>query len=275
MSRLLSANFMRVKRSWAFWLCIVFMTGLALFMQFVNYRQVQQGNAPDLESELFAYVPFVSILAAVFVSLFTGTEYSDGTMRNKVVIGHSRTAIYLSNLVTAAVCVAVMSIVYLAVYSAAGMIIVGGFKAGAGTILVQVLCSLVLAAAFASIFTLMSLLNQNKAVSAVLCMLLALGILFTGSYTNGVLEEPEFIGGYYVDENGEMHEQEETKNPRYVEGTERKVYEFANDFLPGGQSIQIAGGGAAEPWKLMGYSGVITVIITAAGIRAFKRKDLR
>ncbi len=275
MSRLLSANFMRVRRSGVFWLCTGFMAGLALIVQFFNYREILQGLSPALESDMFAYVPFVSIVAAVFVSLFSGTEYSDGTIRNKVVIGHSRTAVYLSSLITTAVCAVVMCLIYLAVYSITGLMAVGSFTAGAEVILKQILCSLALAAAFASIFTLMTLLNQNKAVAAVLCVLLAFVLLFSGSYVNNRLREPEFNSSYYMDESGVMQEAEKTKNPRYLEETERKIYEFANDFLPGGQSIQIASGGAAEPWKLTGYSGVILAAVTAAGIRTFKRKDLR
>lgn len=275
MSRLLSANFMRVMRSWVLRFCALFMAGLALAMQFFNYRDMQAGSETVLESDLFAFIPFAGIAAAVFASLFLGTEYSDGTIRNKVVIGHSRLAIYLSNLITSAACAAVMCLVYLAVYSVSGIIAVGSFTAGAGVILKQVLCSLVLSAAFSAVFTMMAMLNQNKAASAVLSVLLAFVLLFAGSYTANMLEEPEFTGGYYMDETGTLHEAEKTKNPRYLEGTEREIYQFANDFLPGGQSIQIASGGAAEPWKLMGYSGVIVAVITAAGVGAFKRKDLR
>lgn len=275
MSRLLSANFMRIKRSGVFWLCTAFMAGLALVVQYFNYREICKGLSPALESDLFAYVPFSGIVAAVFISLFLGTEYSDGTIRNKVVIGHSRTSIYLSNLITTAVCAVVMCVIYLAVYSLVGIAAVGSFTAGAGELLKQVLCSLALASAFDAIFTLMALLNQNKAAAAVLCVLLAFVLLFAGSYTNNRLAEPEFDGGYYMDETGVLQEAEETKNPRYLDGTERKIYEFANDFLPGGQSIQIASGGAPEPWKLMGYSGVILAVVTAAGIRAFGRKNLR
>ena len=38
--------------------------------------------------------------AVRFCQPFIGTEYSDGTIRNKIVVGHSRSTIYLANLLT-------------------------------------------------------------------------------------------------------------------------------------------------------------------------------
>lgn len=56
----------------------------------------QSGYPTALDDRFFAYSFFIGILSAIFCSLFTGTEYSDGTIRNKIVVGHSRISIYLS-----------------------------------------------------------------------------------------------------------------------------------------------------------------------------------
>lgn len=275
MNRLLSANFMRLKRSKVFWICAAAMAGFAVAMEWVNYGEIKEGIEVTLEGKLLVYSTFVSVAIAAFVSLFLGTEYSDGTIRNKVVIGHSRTAIYLSNLITAAVSAMAMCLAYLAVYSLVGVAAIDRFTAEPKAILTQILCSLVLAVAFSAILTLLAMINQNKAVSAVICVLLAFGLLFAGSYIGNRLDEPEYYSGYYMDEAGTLQEGPQEKNPRYLSGTERKVYQFANDFLPGGQQIQLASGGAEKPWKLMGYSVVITMTVTDAGVVIFKRKDLR
>lgn len=275
MNRLLSANFMRLKHSKIFWICMAAMAGFALITQWYNYEDVKDGLEPVLESELLVYASFVSIAISAFAALFLGTEYSDGTIRNKVVIGHSRAAIYFSNLVTTAAASLAMCLAYLVVYSLTGIVAVGSFKAEPQVILLQILCSLVLAVTFSSIFTLLAMIDQNKAVSAVVCILLAFGLLFAGSYIYNRLEEPEYYSGYYVDESGTMQQGEPEKNPKYLSGTQRQVYAFANDFLPGCQQIRLASGEADQPWKMMGYSVIITVVTTAAGILIFKRKDLR
>lgn len=78
-----------------------------------------------------------------------------------------------------------------------------------------------------------------------------------------------------MDESGQLQLGEPEKNPRYLSGTKRQVFLFADDFLPGGQQLQIGSGGAGEPWKLMGYSVIITAGVTAAGVLLFRRKDLK
>ncbi len=275
MNKLIAANFMRLKKSKVFWACIGFMSGFAVMMQIFNYRDMLEGTELTLESDLFVFATFIGIAAAVFASLFIGTEYSDGTIRNKVIIGHNRRDIYLSNFITAAAVSMTMCIAYMAVYSLIGVGLIGKFTSDLKMILVQLLCVLVLSAACAAIFTLLAMLNHNKAASSVICVLLAFGILFAGSYIHNRLEEPETYEGYYMDESGQLQLGEPEKNPRYLSGTKRQVFLFADDFLPGGQQLQIGSGGAAEPWKLMGYSVIITAGVTAAGVLLFRRKDLK
>ena len=53
-----------------------------------------------LEGQFFEYAAFIGILAAAFISLFLGTEYSNGAIRNKVAVGHSRLSIYFAGLIT-------------------------------------------------------------------------------------------------------------------------------------------------------------------------------
>ena len=46
------------------------------------------------------FVLMSGVVLSAFCSLFVGAEYSDGTIRNKIAVGHSRAAVYLANLVT-------------------------------------------------------------------------------------------------------------------------------------------------------------------------------
>ena len=84
MSRLLAAGFTRLKKSKIFWLLMVMMFALGIFFPVSQYNSMQKYNTSGtLDSPFFSHVMFMGILTAVFCSLFIGTEYSDGTIRNK------------------------------------------------------------------------------------------------------------------------------------------------------------------------------------------------
>ena len=101
MTKLLSANFFRLKKNKCFWVCMIFMLAAGVFFPVMRYVDMQKsGTVNTLDNGFFACALFIGVLASVFCSLFIGTEYSDGTIRNKVVVGQKRSAIYLSNLIT-------------------------------------------------------------------------------------------------------------------------------------------------------------------------------
>lgn len=82
MSRLLCADFAKLKKNRFFWLCIIGMIGFGLFMKIMEYITMQQyaDEAPPLDSMLSVYSMVIGFLTPAFVSLFVGTEYSDGDL---------------------------------------------------------------------------------------------------------------------------------------------------------------------------------------------------
>ena len=95
MSRLLNAGFSRLKKSKCFRGFMIFMFLFGGYIKIAEfYNQEKYNTSIPLDSGLFVYVTVIGILLAAFISLFIGTEYNDGTIRNKLVIGHTRSAIY-------------------------------------------------------------------------------------------------------------------------------------------------------------------------------------
>ena len=89
MTRLLGANFACMKKSRNFHSCMAFMASCGLFMAGMSYYMLcKSGHGIPLENMCFGYANLMGFAAAVFISLFLGTEYSDGTIRNKLTVGH-------------------------------------------------------------------------------------------------------------------------------------------------------------------------------------------
>ena len=80
-----------------------------------------------------------------------------------------------------------------------------------------------------------SCLIHNRAISAVISLILIIGVLFTGYYLNDQLNNPEFFDAYNSD--GLLIENAQ-RNPNYVGGTQRVIYEILYDANPMGQMIE-------------------------------------
>ena len=274
MSKLLSAGFIRLRKDKIFWIALIFMFGAGVFFPVMRYIDMQKsGYINNIDNGFFACALFIGVVMAAFCSLFIGTEYSDGTIRNKVVIGQKRTSIYLSNLIICALVSVVMCAAFFIAYLCIGIPLLGFFEMDIKQVLLFTLAVFVLAIAFASIFTLISMLNHNKAITAVVCILLAFLLLFAGAQFNKMLNEPETNMGLMMTDNGQ--EYQEIPNPNYLEGGERKVVQFLYDFVPGGQALQCVSLEANNITVLPAYSLIIIVLTTGFGVFFFKKKELK
>ncbi len=279
MSRLLCADFAKLKKNRFFWLCIIGMVGFGLFMKIMEYITMQQyaDEAPPLDSMLSVYSMVIGFLTAAFVSLFVGTEYSDGTIRNKIIIGHSRAAIYFSNLITCSAAGFFMCLAYLLPALAAGIPLCGIKTADFRYLAGMILCSFIMTLAFASLCTLVGMLCQNKAMTAVITIL-SVCLLFVASvYISAKLNEPETypeISAFADD--GSVIDDRDVPNPGYVRGTQRQIYEFLDEFLPTGQSVILTRGDKDASFLLMSaYSAGITAVAAGIGIFIFRKRDIK
>ena len=75
-----------------------------------------------------------------------------------------------------------MCAAFMLVYVAVGIPLIGTFTLEIKYILLYIGAALLMSTAFASIFTMLAMLNQNKAVVAVSCILFAFISLFAGQH---------------------------------------------------------------------------------------------
>lgn len=279
MRNLLSANLHRLRKSRVFWGCEIVSIVYAVFLSWVLYMDMKSnGFDHPLDTGLCQYIVYSGIILAVFCSLYLGSELGDGTVRNKVAAGHRRSHIYLASLLTCGIASLIMALSYLAIYLAISVPCLLPLEADTGTVAAILASSLVLALAYCAIYTLIAMLNSNKAVVSTVCILLAFILFFTGIIIRQRLDEPEsFEIAEYDEETGETIYTGQMENIKFLSSPSRQIYEFLDNFLPGGQGLRLSGMMMPEltfDWVLPLYSLGIVILCTGAGLVLFTRKDL-
>ena len=277
MTRLLGANFACMKKSRNFHSCMAFMASCGLFMAGMSYYMLyKSGHGIPLENMCFGYANLMGFAAAVFISLFLGTEYSDGTIRNKLTVGHKRYAVYLAGLIINLAGVLLINAVYVGALLLVGIPLFGGFHpAEPSVLLTMALLTVFMDASYTAVFTMCSMLNRNRASMTAVSIMSVLILTIVSGYIRSRLNEPKMFEPYtYMTEEGYEFHKEAEVNPYYLEGTEREVYVFLNDFLPCSQGIQIENQDRGHEWQRSLYSCLIVMVSTGTGILLFNRKDI-
>ena len=276
MPKLLRANFSRLLHDRAFRLLSALMVSFGTSMAVVNAVHAQQdGEIWVMDYTIFIYVILAPIVNAVLTALFIGNEHSSGTMRNKRIAGHRRGIIYLANLLVCICAGICLCLAFALPQAAVGLLLKGEMNAAPVTILLYVGLSFALMIAFTALFALIAMLCQNKSHTTAGCILLTFALLFAGVYISSTLEEPEYLAAYSYTENGVTVEEPEQRNPYYITGMKRQVYEFLQDLTPGGQVIQVSEMGVKKPVMLAVYDGLILLFVTGFGLIFFRREDLK
>lgn len=262
MIKLLVANFFRAVKNKLFW-CLCGATALVSLIMIVS--AMLSGSAP-IDGVICMCVVAVEIAAAVFISIFFGTEYGDGTIRNKLVVGHDRRQIYFANLLTAVVCGLVMTAAYILPVVILGFPLVGLPSVTA----IQVMAvGIVTLFAFCSLFTMVSMMYSNKAGATVINLVLAFLLLAAASFLLSILNAPEYYT-VFTDEGQEL-----VRNSNYIDGVARTILQALCDLLPSGQAMQFIQGISSPLWVFPLYSVGVCATCTAVGAVVFYKKDIK
>ena len=239
-------------------LCAASMAALAAVMALIQYSGMEY--TVSIDRVIFLPMAFYGIAGAALISIFTGEDFGDGAMRNKLASGGDRGAVYMAGLVTAwAACAAV----YLLTMLVSVVMGLSLFETNvtAGKIAGYLLLGLLTCFAYGSIFYMLSMLCGNRVVGITVSMLLAFGMLFLCLHTNMVLVQEQYKNG--------------TLNPTYVSGFKRTVYEFLHDLNPSGQAAQLSAMTCLSVLRFV-LTDLLWVIVSAVlGKRLFRRMDVR
>lgn len=286
MNKLLSAEFLRLFKSLIFKMCLLFSGGLGVFMVLMRWWDVKKHSAEyaklgveysNADGLIFVGGLYLIFAIAVFISVFVGTEYSDGTIRNKLIAGHTRSSIYFSKFVVCAVADIMIHILCIVVVLILGNLLINGTTMTIKEIVAFTMVSTIIMLALTAFLLLLTMSIQSKAVGAIVCLLVVFIMMVSALSIEQRLEAPEYYDAYsYPDEDtGEMISVDKEKNPKYLSGTKREVYEFLNNFIPVSQLYQIVRNISDNVNVIMIYDCLIIIITTGVGIAIFKKKDLK
>ena len=280
MRKLLSANFSRLWRSKIFWVleALSAILGAVFYiLAIINTKNIGE-NWYLSSGNYYFYIGLVSIgaIMAVFSAFYIGSEYDQGTIRNKLNVGCTRNSIYLANLIIVVTASVLFTITHIAVSVVVGLPFLGGLMWEAlapigwriPTAIVMLLC-------YTAFFTFIAMQDSNKSRSIIISFVFALVIIIGGFYFYNALQQPEFTTRMVMQEDGSFLRQEGVPNNKYLRGAVRTVYTFIEACIPSAQGLNIARSeGVFNPLAII-CQLCVTILTTAAGVALFKKKDIK
>lgn len=288
MYKLLNASFSRLRKNKIFLGLVILTIIIAVFMlvsEYLNnikYSSVFGISSNTTDILLTNFINIIGFFIAIFTSLFVGAEYSDGTIRNKIVAGHSRKNIYLSNLIVSILVGIFLELIYLIIVSIVSIPIFGLVQMSFLQLAVILLDIIMIIIVYSSIFNFIALICSNITISTVSSLLLIL-IMFVID----MLLSPTANSTEYIQKNKVMDEQgnityEIVKNEDYPGKIIQTTCKTIINFNPVNQAIEISGNKInmnEEDFNNMKvyplYSLGLIIIITAIGIYLFNIKELK
>ena len=240
MLNLLKSDFYKLGKARYFWVCLILTMTLAagtVFLMDFTYKmageqmaqQVEQKQqamdenginvttqgVPASREELSASRQIVAFFAgnttlilAVLISLFVGSEFNHGTIKNIASKNYSRSQIYASKLAAGVLCGILFTFIYAAVSMATATILWGFGNVAAGfwpDALKSVGLELLLTCAFVSIFVMFSMLiRQNGgSLAANICFLefVSLIVMLGEMLVKKISGKEIILSNYLIDTN--------------------------------------------------------------------------
>ena len=233
----------------------------------------------------------------VLVSLKTGREFSDGTIRNKLYTGHRKTAVFLSEIVSAAV----MAFFCDMAFMIPTVICAGSFfftmpPVSCLFLLGEILLFFTVWGIFSAVLTMLAA-NRAVGVVAAMAVMLAFAVLnpaLRGYYYNTDPAEIMETDIEHTEDGNVYAVKKSVRNPWYIDGIPKILVDIEHEADPFSRSYNICHYGyihypekavqadfdtQAEIERQGRYDDVVLIltgaVLTAAGSVIFRRKDLK
>ena len=269
MYKLLKAGFFRVKKDIIFWLFIFLTIGIAVFNLFRH-----NPNDHILDQFVNEYIMYIGLFISIFVSIFVGKEQSEGIITNKIIVGHKRGNIYLSNLIISIVTSIFCELIYLAIILLIGIPLFGQLQMPLNEFIMSILNVFLIIIAYCSIFNFVTMLCSEITISTTVCIILFITMFILSSSLSLTANSPKYITHSYWENDVEYIISKEP-NPNYPGEQKVKIAKIMYLFIPQGQASDIASGETKYFTEMPLYSITLISIINICGVYLFKKKELK
>lgn len=239
MNNLLRAGIRRYTHNIVFWLSIVF----TLVVSVISAQNAREFYFDDF------YCVLIFFAFAVLISWIVGRENDEGIFRNKVVSGHTKGQIYISELILGVGACLILFLLFATVFIAFNWYV---FTKASLSVLIRIfLDSMLVNICFAIILVTLSCIITKRYIVAIVNIILVLTLIFASYTVQSIVEQDEYFIEYeyedkvVTDEFGTHIQQEEiegseykVKNPKYIDGFARDVCEVLYDILPYGHMTE-------------------------------------
>lgn len=251
MLNLLNETFTRVRKSAAPKVTLI----MLLFISFVEISVLVHGDSKMDLRMMFTPFMFMSYLTA-YCSSFMSRDYTNGTIRNKIIFGNSRVSIYLANFIVLSVTMLLIIAVYSIITFTAGSVFCGlehMSSAQQSEFIKKLLILLVNVLAFTSVAAMLGMLCQGVSGTVWSFFIYTVAEIFVMLF-NLVAR-------------------------RYFEDDADKLEEFFDYFIPTEQYSTLMYSNFGEmpddAYKLPLYSCILVALTLVIGIFSFRKKNIK
>lgn len=277
MTNLLKANFYKMKKNKFIWIASILSVIVAIYYIRDNYNVYHDFlSYVDINSLMFNYLPVYIIVSSILISTLLGFDYSNGSIKNKIVVGHSRFKIYISNLISTYLIILPIYLIYVLIICLSGIFLFKNLTFNF-EFLLNIIILLLIILSYTSISVFITMTINNDIVSPVLNVLNSFILIIISFILLSVLSEPKYLhsdNGIYINDAG--IEVIDTENPMYIKGSKRTIYEIIVNILPTGEAFQKSRNRDIDTnsYSILCYSLCFIIITNTSGIFLFYNKEL-
>lgn len=270
MHNLLSEGFYRLFRKKAFWVVMAVTAGYKLYSilnHWDNARWLRTLGADVIEpfDHLLYEFTFIAMLTgALLIPFFIGEDYSGGTLRNRLMAGHGRASVYLSNLAVVSGGMLFTVAADMALSCTLGVALLDKPLNSVGRMIFLWVVGLLTVLSCCSLYTMIAMVMGQKATATAVC----LGLFALMLYIGGNLHTALYMKGSQFAYLAEY---------RPMSGVRRQIALFVYDLLPFTQAFDLSETPyeLGNPVRMLFCSLGVMVASTAGGIFVFDRKNIR